>query len=200
MKSANQVDFGGSDEAALAYIRKRTYASYSSMVNVRDKKEPQAFVETDYYRFGKELHSRFLERKKTCQLTPEEEVMLKEMVCSLANDVMVQKIMDGATCEIDFDEKVNGLRCYGRIDIKNFAIGDLKTTRHTSRSPFIASMDFLQAALYTRVSRVKDFYYIGISKVAPYNVMVFNVNQFPERIEAAHKELNRLTVYIKSKL
>lgn len=200
MGSINQIEFTDSDEAALAYVRKRGYASYSSMINVRDKRVPEVWKETPAYRFGKELHSRFLERKKTCTLSASEEYMLKEMVHNLAADVMVQKIMDGAKCEVEFDEKVNGLRCFGRIDILNFAVGDLKTTKHTQRTPFIVSMDFLQAALYTRVKKLKDFYYIGISKIPPYNVMVFNVNQFPERIEAAHKELNRLTVYIKNKL
>lgn len=199
--SKNQVEFGGSDTLALDYIRKRGYASYSSMTNVRDKKDPQPLVETEYYEFGKELHSRFLERKKLKTLSPGNEYILKEMVHNLANDAMVCKLMDKAHCEIEFDTKINGMRCYGRIDILNtFAVGDLKTTRLTSRNSFIAGMDFLQAALYTRAKKLKDFYYVGISKEPPYNVMVFNASTYMERFKAANDQLDQLTRYIKSKL
>lgn len=198
--TTNQIEFGGSDKLALDYIRMRGYASYSSMTNVRDKQDPRPFVETVYYRFGKELHSRFLERKKTCTLTPDEERTLRGMVHALAEDALVQKIMDGAKCEIEFDEKVNGLRCYGRIDILNFAVADLKTTRLTNKAQFALSMDLLQAALYMRVTKRLDFYYIGISKQPPFSVMVFNVNQFPDRIRLAENQLDYLTKYIKNNL
>jgi hypothetical protein len=65
----NTIEFGGSDKLALEYIRQRGYASYSSMTNVRDKKDPQVFKEMPYHRFGKELHSRFLEHKKLVRLS-----------------------------------------------------------------------------------------------------------------------------------
>jgi len=200
MGTINQITFGGSDEAALEYIRKRGYASYSSMTNVRDKRIPEPFKETIYYRFGKELHSRFLERKKLVTLTLEEEMVLKAGVHNLAEDPIVARLMDGAMCEIDFDTKVNKLRVFGRIDILNFAVADLKTTSCTSKIAFVNSMDFLQAALYTRATGRKDFYYVGVCKLSPYNIMVFNVNQFPERFTAANAQLDYLTKYIYKKL
>lgn len=196
----NTIDLRGNDIPALEYIKSRGYASYSSMVNVRDKKEPQPFVETPYFKFGKELHSRFLEHKKLETLSEEEEEQLKAMVNNLADNALVVKIMRDAACEVEFKKEVNGLVTYGRIDIKTFAVADLKTTRLTNPKQFAAAMDFLQAALYTRVTGLKDFYYIGISKVKPYSVMVFNVAQYPDRLKKANEELDKLTVYIRDYL
>lgn len=197
--TSNQIEFSGSDKLALDYIRQRKYASYSSMCLVRDKKDPQPFVETEYYEFGKELHSRFLEKKKIKTLSPENEKLLKKMLNSLADDPMVCKLMEKAKCEVEFDEKVNGLRVYGRIDILTFAVADLKTTRISNKATFERAMDFLQAALYTRVTKLKNFYYIGISKKPPHNVMVFNARNHLY-FESANKQLDQLTKYIKSKL
>lgn len=196
----NQIEFAGSDKLALDYIRQRGYASYSSMCNVRDKRDPQPFIENKDFEFGKELHSRFLERKKIKTLSPENEALLKHMVHSLANDSMVAKLMERAKVEVEFDQKVNGLRCYGRIDILTFAVADLKTTRITNKGTFVRAMDFLQAALYTVVAKKKDFYYVGVSKVPPYNVMVFNVRNYNFYFKHAQEQLEYLTKYIKKQL
>lgn len=196
----NQIEFGGSDTAALLYIQQKGYASYSSMVNVRDKKTPSPFIETPAYRFGKELHSRFLEHKKIITLTPDEEQLLKNMVNALCDDPIVMNLMQKAKCEVEFDTKLDGLRVYGRIDILTFAIGDLKTTRLSNIVTFANEMDFLQAALYLRVTKKKDFYYVGTSKVPPYKPMVFNVNQYPERMIIANKQLDFLIDYIKFRI
>lgn len=195
----NTIEFEGDDRAAIAYIQARGYASYSSMVNVRDKKVPMV-VTTQYYTFGKELHSRFLEKKKLETLSVTEEKLLKAMVKNLERHPVVNKIMEGAETEVEFNEKVNGLPVYGRIDILNSMVADLKTTRHGRLQNFAASMDFLQAALYTKVTKRKDFYYVGISKEPPHEVMVFNVHQYPKRMAEAVDELNYLTKYIKRKM
>jgi hypothetical protein len=57
-------------------------------------------------------------------------------------------------------------------------------------------MDFLQAAVYLRVTGKKDFYYVGISKVFPYEVFIYNVNQFPDRMVKANEQLDYLIGYI----
>ena len=195
----NQIEFGGSDEAALAYIRKRGYCSYGSMVNVRDKREPSNFSSTAQD-FGKELHSRFLEHKKLKTLTPEEENMLKEMVHNLAEDYMVQRLMESAKVEQEFDTTINGLRMFGRIDILTFAVADLKTTRLNKLAPFVASMDLLQAAIYKRATKKKEFYYIGTSKVPPYIPIVFSTASYPGLMHQADQELDYYSKYIKRKL
>lgn len=199
----NQIEFGGSDALALQYIRDRGYCSYSSMKNVRDKEDPKPFVETPYYQFGKELHSRFLEKKKIMTLTDlrENEKLLKICINKLADNTLVCKVMENATCEIDFNEIIMGVKLFGRIDIlAPVHIGDLKTTRVTSMKQFVEAMDFLQAALYCRVKKLKDFYYIGISKVSPYDVFVFNARHIQQKWNDANDQLDYLLRYLKTNL
>lgn len=198
--SKNQIEFFSSDEQALDYIRMRGYCSYGSMSNVRDKKIPEPFKITPYYTFGKELHSRFLERKKLQTLPPDDELRLRHMVCNLSDDPMVQRIMEGALVEQEFDVKINGLRMYGRIDILTFAIADLKTTSQTKIIPFATSMDFLQAAIYTRAKKKKEFYYVGSCKLPPYQPMIFSTLQYPGKLKEANDQLDYYSRYIKNKL
>jgi len=58
-------------------------------------------------------------------------------------------------------------------------------------------MDFLQAATYLKATNKRNFIYIGISKVKPYDVFTFNVNEYPDRLEKSFEELDRLTKYIR---
>jgi len=188
------------DTPALDYIRKRGYASYSSVKNVRDCVIP-SIIDAKYFTFGKELHSRLLENTKLEKLSKPEELMLFEMLSKLRTNPIVKSLLDGAKCEEKFHVELHGVMVLGYIDIHaKKAVADLKTTRHTKLASFAADMDFLQAALYMEVTGKKNFYYIGISKVAPYNLMIFNTANYPERIKAAHKELKRLLVYIGGKL
>ena len=187
------------DKPALDYIRKRGYASYSSIKNVRDCVVP-SIVDAKYFTFGKELHSRLLENTKIEKLTKPEELILFEMLNNLRANPIVKRLLNGAKCEDKFYQELYGVMVLGYIDINNKDIADLKTTRHTKLSNFAADMDFLQAAMYLSVTGKKNFYYIGISKATPYNLMIFNTADYPERIKAAHKELKRLLTYIKSKL
>jgi hypothetical protein len=196
----NQTSFEGSDKLALDYIRQRGYCSYSSMVNVIQKRDPEPFKETTYYRFGKEHHSRFLERKKTCQLTLPEEKALKEMVYNLAEDALVQKIMENVQVEQEFDVVINGLRMYGRIDILGAdLVGDLKTTSIPNLHAFRAKMDLLQVVIYKRAKIRKNSWYIGSCKLPPYHPLVFKADNLPA-IREAEQQLDYYTRYIKSKL
>jgi hypothetical protein len=198
--SKNQIEFGSNDKAALEYIRMRGYCSYGSMVNVRDKREPSTYS-SGAQDFGKELHSRFLEKKKLVTLKPEEERMLKLMTCNLADDPIVQRLMEGALVEQEFDVVINGLRMFGRIDIlTSVSVGDLKTTRHNMLAPFVRSMDFLQAAIYKRAKKKKDFYYVGTSKVYPHPPLIFSANSYPGFMKVADDQLDYYSRYIKSKL
>lgn len=204
------------DTAALEYIRARGYASYSSIKNVRDCVVP-SYSDAAWFKFGKELHSRLLENKITEKLSVEEELILTDMLYALRNNAIVKRLLAKSRNEIDFGPlaalkkygtktgilvpSVQGVPVYGRIDILNADnICDLKSTKITSRQPFIDSMDFLQASVYMKVTGRKDFYYIGACKQKPYTVTVFNVREFPERLAAAELELRRLLMYIKSKL
>jgi hypothetical protein len=193
------IEFQGDDAPAIDYIRQRGYASYSSLKNVRDREIPQV-INAKYLTFGKELHSRFLENKKLETMDEAQEKQVDAMIKSLRAHPVVKLIMKGAKTEVKFHQKLNGVWVLGYIDILNFDIADLKTTRLKNFKQFAASMDFLQAALYLAVTKKKDFHYIGICKEAPYEVIPFSVRQFPDRLEAAKEELNTLLAYLKKKL
>ena len=191
------------DKPALDYIRKKGYASYSSITNVRDCKIPTK-VDEVYFKFGRELHSRLLENKVLEKLSAKEEQMLAAMLAKLRANAVVKQLLSKSLNEQWFPKgfELHGLRITGRIDILNGKdnVCDLKTTRLTNMKAFVESMDMVQASLYKLATGVKDFYYIGCSKLPPHNVMVFNVNQYPDKIKEADKELIRLIRYIKSKL
>lgn len=204
------------DSAAIDYIRQRGYASYSSIKNVRDCVVPAAYKEEVWHRFGKEHHSRYLEKKKLTKLTNEEESRLRDMMMVLSKHKIAASLVAKSRNEIDYGPasvlvkyksngivvpSIYGLPVYGRIDILNINnVCDLKTTKLTNKKAFAASMDFLQAAVYLAATDLTDFYYIGQSKVAPYTVMVFNVNEYPERLLTAVFELKKLCKYISKKL
>lgn len=194
------VDFND-DSYAIDYIRKRGYASYSSIKNVRDKEVP-SFFSSPALVFGKELHSRLLEQKKLETLSAEEEKHLRAMLKALDESKLVQKLMKGCVTEVEFKQLLAGVMVLGFIDIdvRPAHVSDLKTTSTTSMNAFVKSMDFLQAAIYLAVSGAKDFYYIGINKKPPYPLFIFGVSQYPDRLKLANKELGMLLRYLKKKL
>lgn len=194
------IEFQGDDAPAIEYIRKRGYASYSSLKNVRDKLVPE-YKTTTYFTFGGELHSRSLEHHIIEELSTDEEIQLWNMYNKLWSHPVWRKLLAKAKVEQEFKQLLWGVMVLGYIDILNTTnVCDLKTTSCTTMKQFVASMDFLQAALYLAVTGFKDFYYIGISKKPPHEVFVFNVNQYPDRINAANRELKNLIAYLKLKL
>lgn len=194
------IEFQGDDGPAIDYIRKRGYASYSSLKNVRDKEIPQ-YKTTTYFKFGGELHSRSLENHILDKLSEAEEIQLLGMRRKLWTHPIWRKLMANAKVEVEFKQPLWGIIVLGYIDILNKdSVADLKTTSCGSMKQFVESMDFLQAALYLAVTGFKDFYYIGICKRAPYEVWIFNVNQYPDRLAAANKQLRELIAYLKTKL
>lgn len=196
----NTTSFQPSDELALKYIKERGYASYSSLVNVRDCRDPSVKKSTVYFDVGTEVHARFLEKYSSLKLGKEDTKKVVKMVDALESHPVVTKLMTGALVEQQFKQKYLGLMVMGYIDIlPRKDVADLKTTRHKNQHDFAANMDFLQAALYLGVTKRKDFYYIGIQKEEPFKVFIFNVNQYPKRIEDAKEELKYLIKYVKKK-
>jgi len=194
------VDFRGDDKPALDYIRKNGYASYSSIKLVRDCEAPNRFFSSPATEFGKELHSRLLENTILKKFPLEIEKQLDAMLLKLRSDIVVQRLLKGAKTETQFKQSLLGVMVLGYIDIDNKDIADLKTTSLKNKKTFIASMDFLQAALYLAIRKKKNFYYVGINKEPPYPLMIFNVQEYPDRLKEAQDELKRLLKYIKSKL
>lgn len=195
-------EFIGDDTYALEYIKTRGYASYSSLRNVRDKLEPSK-MPTDFYKFGSELHSRFLEDKVGELLDDRLEVQMSKMITSLRANKLVRTVMatEGMKTEVEFRSPLLGLPILGYIDIDapKF-VADLKSTHITKLPDFVKAMDFMQAALYLRMRpNAKHFYYLGISKVAPYRVMTFDARDYATRLHDADEILLKTIKYVKEK-
>ena len=182
------------------YSSKDVYCSYSSLKMYRDcgipfQHRPRFFI------FGTEIHSQFLEKKSTEKLNRVEKALMKLMLMALWASAIVRKLMTNVKVEQVFKKIIHGMHCCGRIDIlaKTY-VADLKTTSCTNLKAFIASMDFLQVAMYLAATGLKDFYYIGISKKFPYRVFIFNARDYPERLEEAKKELKKYLLMLKKDL
>lgn len=194
------VEFQGDDGPALEYIRQRGYASYGSLKNVRDKIVPTV-SDAQHFKFGKELHSRYLEGIVLEKLSASEERQLKDMIETLKANAVAASLLKGAEVEVEFRKKIYGFPMLGYIDIKKpNNLADLKTTRHSNMRAFVESMDFLQAAVYLKATGAENFFYLGICKQKPYHVMPFNVRQYPVRLKKAETELQQLLAYVKRKL
>jgi len=195
----NSTGFEPSDKLALKYIQEKGYASYSSLKNVRDCVDPTKKTSAVWFDVGTEVHSRFLEKKKPIlKLSKEDTDSVVSMVEALELHPVVRRLMFKAKVEQYFKQKLWGLMVSGYIDIlPPKDVADLKTTRHKNQHDFAANMDFLQAAMYRAVTKRKDFYYIGIQKEKPFNVFIFNVHQYPDRIKQADEELKYLIKYVK---
>jgi hypothetical protein len=195
----NSTGFEPSDKLALQYIKEKGYASYSSLKNVRDCVDPSKKTSAVWFDVGTEVHSRFLEKKKPIlKLSTEDTKSVVAMVEALELHPVVRRLMFKAQVEQYFKQKLWGLMVSGYIDIlPPKDVADLKTTRHKNQHDFAANMDFLQAAMYRAVTKRKDFYYIGIQKEKPFNVFIFNVHQYPDRIKQADEELKYLIKYVK---
>lgn len=195
----NSTSFEPSDKLALQYIKEKGYASYSSLKNVRDCVDPTKKISAVWFDVGTEVHSRFLEKKKPIlKLSAQDNQAVKSMVEALERHPVVSQLMLKAKVEQYFKQKLWGLMVSGYIDIlPPKDVGDLKTTRLKNQHAFAAAMDFLQAAMYRAVTKRKDFYYVGIQKEPPFNVFIFNVHQYPDRIAQADEELKYLIKYVK---
>lgn len=195
----NSTSFEPSDKLALQYIKEKGYASYSSLKNVRDCVDPTKKTSAVWFDVGTEVHLRFLEKKKPIlKLSEEDTKSVVSMVEALELHPVVRRLMHRAKVEQYFKQKLWGLMVSGYIDIlPPKDVADLKTTRHKNQHDFAANMDFLQAAMYRAVTKRKDFYYIGIQKEKPFNVFIFNVHQYPDRIAKADEELKYLIKYVK---
>jgi len=195
----NSTSFEPNDKLALQYIKDKGYASYSSLKNVRDCVDPTKKTSAVWFDVGTEVHSRFLEKKKPIlKLSKDDAASVVSMVEALELHPVVRRLMYRAKVEHYFKQKLWGLMVSGYIDIlPPKDVADLKTTRHKNQHDFAANMDFLQAAMYRAVTKRKDFYYIGIQKEKPFNVFIFNVHQYPERIRQADEELKYLIKYVK---
>jgi hypothetical protein len=189
-------------ELALAYIKERGYASHSSFRRYIKGEAPSPFVSSHAQIFGKELHSRFLEAKKLEKLGAADELLMKKMIGALDKNRLVKGLLNGANVEEEFREKIFGIDFLGYMDIHvpKKHVADVKTTKHTTPSSLANSLDFLQPAIYLQAKKLKDFYYIGITKTTDPKVIVLSVRDYPDKLKAAQQELKRWCLILKKDL
>lgn len=187
--------------AAIAKIREKGYASYSSLKDVRDGWNGKK-VNYPAFDIGSEVHSRWLEDTRLQKFGKEDELMVKRMVTALKADKLATKILTGAQVEVEFKVPILGLPILGYIDILPPAkiVGDLKTTKCTTLKSFMEQQDFLQPAIYLEATEREDFYYIGVSKLPPHTVFTFRVSKYPDKLKAARVQMKELIKYVKHKL
>lgn len=195
MKIKNTAD----SKEALASIVKKGYVSYSSLAAYRDGRQ---LGEGDQiaFRFGTELHSRFLERNKINELSEVEEVIIGNMLDALRSHPVVKQLMHGVFVEAGFIHELHGVPVKGYIDILKFAqyAADLKSTSLVSRDKFIESMDRLQPAVYMEIAKVDVFYYVGICKKSPHAVHLVRYDR--KDLKEEFKQLKSLLTQIKKHL
>lgn len=177
---------------ALQYIKERGYASHSSLKRYINGEAPSNFVGSEAQIFGKEVHSRWLEKKRLAKMSASFEMLCNAMIAALAANRIVASLMNGSLVEQEFKVKILGVMMLGYFDIINWTkkyVADLKTTKCTTLAAFVSSLDFLQAAIYLRATGFKDFFYIGITKSVSPKVIVFNAKDYPELLSKADEEL-----------
>jgi|SRR6478609_873932 len=176
------------------------YVSFSSLKMYRDCATPSKNSKP-FFRFGTELHAQFLENKSVEKLNKRERALLKAMLKELRCHPIVKELMRNVKVEQEFKKEIFRMKCCGRIDIlaKTY-VADLKSTITTTKKAFIASMDFLQVAMYMAATGLKDFYYIGVTKTFPIKIFIFNAKDYPDRVKAAQYELKKYLPLVKADL
>lgn len=192
---------------AELYIKERGYASYSSLKNLRDGDEP-FHGSTKALDIGTETHSRWLEGVVLQIYDDEDEETIMGMVNALNKHKQAMALLQGSMKEVEFHCPLRGVMVKGYIDIlkyKNLAypsehMADLKTLGHNNERKFHADMDFMQPAMYQMIKGPLPFYYIGVSKIKPHPIFIFNTARYPERIKADRNELINQLTYVKERI
>ncbi len=162
----------------------KPYISMSSLKRNKNKwlGLPDITGSQKAFDFGQELHRMVLEPKspKEIELSNDDKRLANEIATVCRKNF--KEFLKGSSKEIELTNGIFG----GRIDIKKRKkfLADLKTTSATTENAFVKSLDkydnFSQAALYSYLSGVEDFYFLGVSKKFPYKTFIVNCKDHPE--------------------
>lgn len=184
--------------------------SHSSLENIKKLLLGQKLFEggEQYLHFGNHLHLRFLKPNEkptmSAKLSPQELVRVEEMVETLTKDKAVKILMQEAVCEEKFYVEVDGVQMAMILDIKqpkHKRGADLKTTVCRSLADFIDKAKkygyFRQAVTYVKGAKLKEFFFVGITKEKPYIVFLMNATDHKKELEYAEQELKFLLYFFK---
>ena len=145
---------------------------------------------------GKAEYAAFLEAAgdKTV-LTADQAETVYKMADSVTSHRKATYLLKGKFMESPVAGNICGIDFRGIVDAwdENDVI-DLKTTADASPAGFrraASNFDYhLQAAIYMRITRRKNYYWIAVESTAPYNVAIYEPT--PESLEAADAYLQQL--------
>jgi len=152
-------------------------------------------------RAGKEW-TQFKDDNSTKDIVKASELdMALDVKNSISNHKKANKLINGLTeTEKYFKAEIDGVEFHGYIDgLANDYILDLKTT--VSSEPHKFSRDswnmkyHLQAAIYCKVTGIKDYYIVAVEKNSPFAVSVFKLDE--DLLEYAYAELDKLITEFK---
>lgn len=161
----------------------------------------------EFLRFGVALHEVFLEDDYTTYnlLTLWEQSLVDKMVDRLRAHPVVMRLYNNSRREKKKYKKVNGVRVAYILDmhqIKIFVGSDLKSTVCTTfqdcLKKAISYGYHKQRHVYKRVEKLKEFYFIFVSKKAPHDIFILGDKDFEPYDEDARKEVEWLLYVYKN--
>lgn len=156
--------------------------------------------------FGNSLHHRALvkfdEVLKT--LTQQEQNKMEAMLKAFQQHPVCQKLMKGSIREQKLYTEIKGVVMAFILDIhqkKLYTGADIKTTSCPTLEKFIEKAIeygyFRQAQTYIIAAELDHFYFIGITKSETPKIFILYVQDYPEELHYAEKELEFLTYFYK---
>lgn len=185
----------------------KPYVSNSSLSEIKRilLGKPGFFGGEKYLLFGRELHSRDLERKSAgIKLESDEEKRMQAMLRKLDEHKFYQQLKRGSLFEHKKFGKLFTVQVKTILDVykKGKHIADLKTTTCDNEEHFIRKAVeydyFRQGWIYEKVGGVKDVFFVGIQKWEPYNVYILHTSDFKELRREAALETEFLIYYFKT--
>ena len=158
----------------------------------------------EFLQFGSALHERWLEGNFKREVLPKQVRVLVAAYNALQSDKFAMKLLTGSTREEKLYTKLNGVEISFILDIHRKAerVGaDLKTTGVRCLAEFVDKARqygyFRQAVTYMKAANLKTFYFIAVTKTTAPKVFIFCVNDYPEELAYAERELEFLLYFYK---
>lgn len=166
---------------------RRKHTSHSSLEVI--KKDllglPQFKGGEEFLLFGQALHETFLEGDYTNaykRLCAEDKKVIDAMVKKLNGHPVVTSLMKESIREHKFAVHLNKVKTVVILDAKQPKLSrgfDLKTTTCTTQRDFEEKMRTLgyirQGLIYKLAAKLKNFYFVGISKERPHNIFIVDI-------------------------
>lgn len=162
------------------------------------------------YNLGTAVHEKYLKGKNRRKLTPEDRKHYKGMLAALERSPIARRLFAGTIKEKRIRSVINGVRIGGTPDArkpigkdKNVCayVNDLKTTACTTFAAFLITSFkygyFRQGVTYMIFTKAREYFLVGVSKIPPYRVFIFRLQDYPDLLRYAEQELKFLLYFYK---